>query len=248
MNIQILGWLFLLYLLVFEPFVERKETLQFAKNWKTNKNARLVMYKKGILRNWILGVVVLLLAWVCNIPLSKLGLRPIEIHYFSTFSMFTQILVILFVVWYFLYFYFYATIGVRIASKFSDRCRQYAIRKIKNVEFVTPRTGWEYWWWVVNAFTSAVEELAYRGFVFYFLPFIFPGVSIWFIVLVSISLEAIRYFPRWSAMKYVATSGLTFALCFVVFHSIFAAMLLHVIYDLRTLAVPFHWARREVSA
>jgi membrane protease YdiL (CAAX protease family) len=93
--------------------------------------------------------------------------------------------------------------------------------------------------------TSAVEELIYRGFIFFFFMSLFPSLALWWIACISIFIEACRYAPRWVAMKYVATSGLVFTLGYLFFDSVIPAMLLHIAYDLRTLLVPFHLARKS---
>lgn len=243
MPIIVFGWVLMVCVALVEPFFERREMQQFVQNYQLN-GARLTLYRRGFIRTWLIGIIFVGLCALLHITPHQLSLQEPSLNAFLEFPAYLQVLMGAFLVWWVAYFFLFAVCIVRIGQKF----RPYMLKKMTPVEGITPRTGAEYFWWIANAFSSPIEELIYRGFIFFFFITFYPSVPLFFIVLISIGLEAVHYAPRWAAMKYVATSGLAFTLCFLLFHSVIAAMILHVIYDLRTLAVPFHWVRKAKEA
>lgn len=238
--IQFFGWGLIAYVSLLEVFFERTAMKKFVKD--DNANSKKKLYIHGFIRTWALGVVFLACISLFSIYPHQLFLvfPSIEKGLFS-FHPYLQIGIILFLAWWVGYFFIFALGLVRIGNYF----RPYIINKLKPVESITPKTAPEYFWWIANAFSSPIEELIYRGFIFFFFTTFYPSVPIWCVIFISIGLEAVHYAPRWVAMKYVATSGLAFTLCFLIFHSIVPAMILHVIYDLRTLGLPFRWVREQ---
>ena len=237
----VFGILLIAYLLFLEPRFERKEMRNLISDYQSDTPVRLKLYKSAFYRTWILGLVVLFAILIAGTPLEKIGFRPITFTAFTHLPFLLKLALGIFLIWYFTYFYLFATIGARIFSRF----KPYLLSKMKPVENVTPRTKQEYIWWIANALSSAIEEFIFRGFIFYYFLLLLPQTPLRIIGIISILLESIRYFPRYAAMKYVATNGLVFTLAFLLFNSVFAAMIVHVIYDLRTLAVPFHWLRKK---
>lgn len=238
----IFGWLVIFYLLLLEPFLERRQMRRFSAEYSNAQtSARITMYKSAFSRTTLMGLIVILAVYFSPFTFSDIGFRAFSFSLFSKWPVVTQVASLAFLLWYIGYFFIFATCWVRI----DQRAKPFIMRKMRPVEFVTPRTSGEYFWWIANACVAAFEELVYRGFLFFFLFFMFPNIPILAVIIISVSLEIIHYFPRLAAMKYVGTSGLAFTLSYLIFDSVIAAMIFHVLYDLRTLAVPFHWVRQE---
>lgn len=233
--------LFFLYLVIGEPYIRHNGRKKFFANWKNIPNARCRLYQKDFIRNCSIGVVVLLAIWVFNIPMGKMGFRPVNIDILKTYSAFIQILIVLIFGWFFFYYYYFVTIGVRLNPMF----RPYLIDKVKAVASSAPTNFSEYCWWSMNSFAAFFEELVYRGFTFFSIPYLIPGIPLTVVAIIAILLEAVRYAPRLAAIQYVATRGFVFTLAYVVFDSLYIPIFLHITYSLRIMAVPFKWVQVE---
>ncbi len=232
-----------IYLIFGEPLIERIQYVKFFKSWETDIQARIRLYKQAFFRNWALGGLIIVAAWISDTPFSALGFRHVNFQLFYSYPTLIQIIILLSVLGYLFYFYFLAIFGIHL----NHNIREYVIKKIKPMQHLAPRTKSEYFWWVANALTAAIEELLYRGFIFFFLPIVFPKISILLIASISIFLDALRYVPRLSAMCFVASTGVIFTISFIIFDSLFPAMFLHIIHDLRALAVPFYLVKQDTN-
>jgi membrane protease YdiL (CAAX protease family) len=229
------------YLLFGEPYFERQSMAEFYQAYAHQHDARITLFRRAFFRTVTTGCCVLLFVSLMEgkIHFADLGFRSISMNHWIVWPLWVKWFIFAFLTWHFFYFFIFATIIVRYKSYF----RGYIIRKLAPVESIMPRSHTEYYWWVANSGAAMLEEVVYRGFIFYILPVFFPGISIVAVVIISVGLEVIHYFPRFAAMKYVGTSGLAFSLCYVLTQSIWIAMFYHFIYDIRTLFLPFSWVR-----
>ena len=239
-----LGLILIAYLVFIEPYLRNKSRKYFFTNYKTDKNARAKMYRQDFVRNIFIGFLVISLAWITSISPSELGLRPPSVHQFLAYPLIGKFILVAIFCWFIFYFFFFVTIGVRLHKRF----RAYLVNKVRVVAPSAPVTLKDHCWWTANALASAFEELAYRGFVFFLVFYLWPSASIWIAGVIAVLLEAVRYAPRFAAMKYVAERAAVFTLAFIVFHSLWAAIILHVIYNLRIMAVPFHWVQEDEAS
>lgn len=237
------GFLLLAYLLGVEPFLRSASRKRFFSSFQQDPHARSKMYQHDFMRNVFIGICTIVIAWICSISPTQLGLTRIDLQHLFTYPLLAQIIIIAIFAYFVFYFFFFVTIGVRLHKKL----RTYLVNKVKVVAPAAPCTLKEYLWWTANSFASVFEELAYRGFVFFFIAYLWHAAPVWFLGIIAVLCEAIRYAPRWAAMKYVATRAAVFTLAFVVFHSLYAAIILHIIYNLRIMAVPFHWVREDAQ-
>jgi hypothetical protein len=231
----------LIYLLVLAPVLENHAFAKFLRDLPSHPNARINLYRQACLTFTFLGILLLIFAKSQNIPYADLGLRTIDVHYFSSLSPYVQILSIGYLAWYIIYFFIFVIVAVRL----NQRLRNYFIRKVKAFHFIAPQTLKESLWWVATCMSAAGEELVYRGFIFYCGQHFLPNIPIGFIALFSIALEVLRHAPYLKSMKYATYSGISFTLSFLIFNSLYPAIIFHVIYDLRMLAMPFHWVREQ---
>ena len=245
MQLYVLGILLILYLIFIEPYLRSTSRKKFFSNWKDIKNARVKLYQKDFSRNILIGILTISTAIFGQVSfISDLGFHSPNFHFFLAYPWIIKTIFLAIFLWYFLYYYFFVTVGVRLNQK---KFRPYIVKKIKDVEPSAPRTFSEFSWWTLNSFASIFEEIAYRGFIFFFILFLFPNLSIWLVGIISVLTEAIRYAPRFDAMKHVATRGAIFTLSYILFDSIWIPILLHITYNLRIMAVPFHWAREDYA-
>jgi hypothetical protein len=239
MNVILFSLVFVIYLLWFDPKIGNHARSVFFSTYQ-EPNARVKLYQNTIQRNLILGLWVLALIYFFASG-QKLGLTPIDWTLFAHYSQTAQILITICFFSFFFYFFYFVTIGVRL----NPHLKPYLIEKIRPVAITAPQEKQEFLWWTVSSFSCIFEELAYRGFIFYFIFYLFPNTSLWIASFAAIFIEAVRYAPRLAAVRYVAIRASIFTLTFVVFHSLYAAIVLHIAYNLRIMAVPFHWALEQ---
>lgn len=225
-------WVFsfcMLYLTVGEPMVE---SLIFKTILKSphNNSAKITMYRRSFIRTWIELIALVLLLLYFKVPFKQLGFTPID---WPRFTWEAWILIAAAIL-YFVSFYLFTTILYR----FSDKVKEGTIKSLLPFHHVIPAASNEKVWWTVNSLCSVIEEFFYRGFVVFFLMHIFPGCSFAWAAVGSVFLDGIRYVARWKAAIYVFYSSAFFALSYGLFHSIYPAMILHVIHDLRILLAP----------
>lgn len=239
MLLDIWGTLFVLYLLTIEPFLEGRSIRNFAKSY-TSPDARLRLYRSAFIRTWFMGLLLFILCSAGNISSSQLGIRPFTFHFIYTQPWLVKYAIIAFLTWYFIYFYLFGTLIARFKP-----FHAYFIKKIGPSDSIFPRRSSEYCWWVANSFTACIEELIYRGFIFFFILRLLPNVQIWFVIVISVCIEVMRYIKWPAAIKYVITSGIASCLVYLLFDSLIAAAAMHILYDLKTLLFPFKLIREN---
>jgi hypothetical protein len=238
----VFGWLVIYYLLILEPRYEHKAQIKFNETIKENSDkARVMLYRQAFVRNWIMGLILLASLWFSGVSFADVGFRPIEWARVTTYSPGVSALLLVLLVLYLIYFYFIPLVGVYV----SLGLRKFVLKIITPMYQLAPRTKTQYTWWIANSLSASVEEFIFRGFVIFFLSYALPALPFWVVIIASLALDATRYKPRWMAVQYVFMTGIIFVAALLAFHSLYAAMLVHMIHDFRTLGVPFYLVRRQ---
>lgn len=110
--------------------------------------------------------------------------------------------------------------------------------KMKEYKDILPESPLDRVYWSINAFMSVVEELIYRGLILFYLPYFFPEVNIVYFILLSLTADAVRYVSRTNALGYVLFTSSMFIMTSLIYNSIYPAIVLHVLQDLRVLFMP----------
>jgi len=119
--------------------------------------------------------------------------------------------------------------------------RIYAMKKVSikqnmpdEVKALLPVTKKEKQVWVVTAVTAGItEELLYRGFFFYLMGEIFPGLNIFIILGISALIFGIGHiYQGFSETLKAMLMGVLFGLFYIAFGTIIPCIVLHVLQDL----------------
>lgn len=233
----------MVYLVVGEVLMESLVFSQFTHH-KGTKSSRALMYQKGFIRSWILAIFFFSIVFYYKLPLTDFGFRPVDLTGIANYSLITKIILILIAVAYFAYFYLFSVILYR----FNPSLKEKVIIKLLPFKEILPENKTERCWWMANSFTSFIEEVLYRGFVIFYLTTVFPGTSLLIAAVASVALDALRYVTRPAAVLYVIYSSTVFVLGYVVFDSIYVAILLHIIHDLRVLFMPLDAVYKRIRS
>lgn len=224
------------YLVFIEPILEAYYFKWFEKN-QNKARARIDLYRSAFLRNWMICLFILIVAYIYAIPFSKFGFRASSFSQYMTWDLNTYLMLACCVA-YFAYFYMYVFLPL-----FSHRLKNWVAKKLIPVVCIAPASASEKRWWVLSSLTASAEEVFYRGFIFFYVEMMLPGTSIWWAILTSVIVDALRYWHRPIAIFYVAYSALAFSSLYVLSGSILVPMIAHIIHDFRALIMPLKRAR-----
>jgi membrane protease YdiL (CAAX protease family) len=176
-----------------------------------------------ILFIWVPAIVVLVLSFIGNISLQDLGYQLITFNHNTWFTAITLIVSGLIFAYY---------IGRLILSLTSSKFREKQAVKIGDDEDV-PRTTKERKQHTLIVFSTATcEELMCRGFTAFLLQAVFPGISIFLVILISSVLFALAHL--YQGLRGVIEAGIfgviTMSL-FLVTGSLIFPMLFHFMTD-----------------
>ncbi len=220
----------LTYLFILEPYLEYRLYSDYTNNDQVD--AKVAMYRSAWLRNICVASCILFGAYYYSVPLSSLGFRALSWPH----SWISEVgFALMFIVYFFMFYWFTV-----IYYRFSPIVKSKVVSRLVPFSMVLPMTVFEKRWWAINAFSSSFEELIYRGFVFFAFIQCFPTLSIYLIAVLSVLLDGLRYIHRPAAMWYVLMSSIIFVTSFLLFQSIWPAIFLHTIHDLRVLFMPLN--------
>lgn len=232
----------LLYFVFVEPILDRMDRMQFGKNLALkNQSARVRFYLGGFCRTWLMCGYLIAVVIAYNIPIENLGFHAVLINESIQNNLFIMLLVLLIFCAYFFYFY----LCPLILHKFNFFVERHVRESLRTIAPLIPTNKFENFLWIINSLNAFTEELLYRGFVFFFIPYLWPNIHILFVIVISIFLDMIRYYPGYKSMQHVAITGFIYALSFFVFNSIYVPIVLHVIQDLSGLIMPYYLLKKN---
>jgi CAAX protease family protein len=223
--------LFIIYLFLVEPIAE---------HWAFNRHkasglasSKVKMYKNALYRNIFLLACVVVYCGYFHIPATAFGMRPVSIAAVSGYPAFILIPSLGYGLFYFAYLY-----APIILSYFDADVERSVRQKMDAYRDILPETSRDRCYWAINSLMSVIEEIIYRGFLLFYLPGLFPHIPILFFIALSLTGDAIRYVTRPNALWYVVLTSTTFVISSLLFNSLYPAIILHILQDLRILVMP----------
>ncbi|MCL2287154.1 MAG: CPBP family intramembrane metalloprotease [Firmicutes bacterium] len=133
-------------------------------------------YIRAIVYLWGTALAVLVMSFVGNISFADLGFRPVSLHnnvWFTTITLVVCGLVLIYFIW--------ALVSSLVKKKSKEKPVTDSV-----TEQVLPETAKERKMFLLLNFSSAMcEEMMFRGFTAFLLQAVFPGNSIFLVILIT---------------------------------------------------------------
>ncbi|MGA2887007.1 MAG: CPBP family intramembrane glutamic endopeptidase [Terracidiphilus sp.] len=240
--IKLFSVLVFVFLAVAEPLAEAAGYKTFMASLGTVRNARLRLYRAAFVRTWIVTLAIITATYFAKVPLAQLGLRSINMSVFMAWPLLGKSCIFVLLALFVLYM-----LSPILLSLLGAPIRAEVARRLEYVVHITPENTTEKAWWVANSITSVCEELIYRGFVFFACLLWWPAAPLALLVVVSCVLDGLRYAHRPAAALNVFLTGIISCLLFVMFGSLWIAMAVHFLHDIRVLAFPLAETRKLIA-
>lgn len=227
-------WLIIIFALVYEPIVGYFAFQKFKVDVRENQNARMKFYKNTILGLWVPTVFIMLLVAFTELTLKDIGLSALSINMetlgiFVTASVFIAALFYLISTLYYFIGYHYSE---KIKAKWMD-AKQKGMEQA-SFEVMLPVTKQEKKVWNYVSLTAGItEEIIYRGFLIYAFSYLFPDLSIWFVLLLSSFLFGLAHSYQGLTTGILRTTfiGFIFSILYIGLGSIWPIIVLHFLID-----------------
>jgi membrane protease YdiL (CAAX protease family) len=239
---KLIAVLVIAFLAVGEPLAEAAGYKTFMASLSTDRNARLNLYRAAFVRTWIVTLAIVMAMYFDRIPLAQLGLRPVDMSVFLAWPLLGKVAVSALLALFVLYM-----LSPILLSLLGTPVKEEVARRLEYVIHITPESTPEKAWWVANSITSVSEELIYRGFVFFACLLWWPAAPLAALVIVSCVLDGLRYAHRPAAALNVLLTGIVSCLLFIMFGSLWIAMAVHFLHDIRVLAFPLAETRKIIA-
>jgi membrane protease YdiL (CAAX protease family) len=224
----ILAFALAAYLVIVLPLMGRRRYRRFIREVQTHPEVRLRQYRKGIIREWALVGVVLVIGLMSGKSLRSLGLPTSTLfrfnagwtsYYLSVFVVASLIVLILF-------------------RKRTPRGKM--ARPLRGAIHLLPRSRVERTTFVGLAFTAGIcEEVLYRGFGLAFLHWAMPSVNLALdVVLTSLAFGAAHFYQGRSGVTATTLVGALLGAIMAFTGTLLVPIAIHAIFDLRLLALP----------
>jgi len=217
---DVLSHLLVAYMVLVWPWRGRRryQTLQ---NELTGgaSDVRIDVYRRMLLHQAGIVLVVLMIAWAGNIPRESIGLVMSG----------TQAQLVLMLL---------AAIGIS-GLFFRWKGDRFVKRMLEMAVAILPTTPIERWWFVVLSIGAGVsEELLFRGFLLYYLARYLPDLNVWPQILIASAVFGFAHlFQGWRGILATGALGAVFGLLYAVTGSLFVPVVIHAAIDLRILIV-----------
>lgn len=220
--------LLLIYLVMIAPISGYLEHNKLKREESRGTNKKLKAYQSTIIWSWIPVILILLLLLFSDVTFSNIGFRWINI-YTSTLN---KWIVIPFIALCLIYL-FYNVYSI-IILKFNKNARLEASKKLPEyAKTLFPITRLEKKTWIFVALTAGItEEIIYRGYLFFAFSFIFPSLSLFYVLLISTFIFGIGHIYQGKEVVKPTILGLVFGFAYIIFDSIIPIIVLHSVQDL----------------
>lgn len=182
-------------------------------------DVRIDVYRRMLLHQAGIVLVVLMIAWAGNIPRESIGLVMSG----------TQVRLVLMLL---------AAIGIS-GLFFRWKGDRFVKRMLEMAVAILPATRIERWWFAVLSIGAGVsEELLFRGFLLYYLARYLPDLNVWPQILIASAVFGFAHlFQGWRGILATGALGAVFGLLYAVTGSLFVPVVIHAAIDLRILIV-----------
>ena len=213
---EIVIWLFILFLLFYEPVIGYFDFQRFKQKVKTDSNARIKYYNNAIIRLWIPTIIILLLIGLTELSFKEIGLTIPTINteplgkWVTYLGLVIGLLYLLFVLYYIIGFHFSDKIKRELSIKKKEEWEQSVIAPLLPVS-EKEKKRWNY----VSLTAGLTEEVIYRGFTVFALAYLFPNFSIWAIILLSSILFGLAHTYQGFLMGFLRTTIFAILFCII---------------------------------
>ena len=182
-------------------------------------DVRIDVYRRMLLHQAAIVLVVLMIAWAGKIPRESIGLVMSG----------TQVRLVLMLL---------AAIGIS-GLFFRWKGDRFVKRMLEMAVAILPATPIERWWFAVLSIGAGVsEELLFRGFLLYYLARYLPDLNVWPQILIASAVFGLAHlFQGWRGILATGALGAVFGLLYAVTGSLFVPVVIHAAIDLRILIV-----------
>ncbi|ARK32491.1 CPBP family intramembrane glutamic endopeptidase [Halalkalibacter krulwichiae] len=226
--------LLLIFLVIYEPVIGYFDYQKFKKNVKTHDQARRNYYLNSIIGLWIPTLYIFLIVVFTDLTFAEIGLTLPSINTEPLGAVVTYSVVGLACLYYVGILYYF--IGYQVSSKIRASFMRAKEKEYEKTEFqeILPQTKEEKKLWNYVSLTAGVtEEVIYRGFLLFALPFLFPQLSIWLVILLASLLFGLAHtYQGWLIGVFrTMVFGVFFSILFIALGSILPLIVLHVLID-----------------
>jgi membrane protease YdiL (CAAX protease family) len=211
------------YMVLVMPWIGRYKYRKLQRRLATGEpDARVRFYRLTVLQQWALVVLILVFVRIASLPWRAIGLAPpaswsITRDLFITFAIAIVISVILF------------------------RCTgdRFLRRLLKMAGALIPENPTErFWFGAISLGAGVTEELLFRGFLFWYLGFFFPQLSLVQLIVISSAMFGFCHIYQ-GALGIVGTGVLGAVLMWMYLstESLILPITIHALIDLRILAI-----------
>ncbi len=195
-------------------------------------DARARFYRVTVLQQWALVVLILVFARAASLPWRALGVAapvswPVTRDLLITFAVAVAASVILF------------------------RCTgdRFLRRLLKMAGALIPTSSTERWWFAAVSLGAGItEELLFRGFLFWYLGFFFPQLTlVQLIVLASLMFGFCHIYQGWIGIVGTGVLGAVLMWMYLSTESLLLPVVIHALIDLRILAIFTSGRMRSLS-
>lgn len=218
--------LFLLYFVGYETWWGLTRYKKMLSDIACGQIQKSYLYSRTMAYWWIPTVLIVLLSAAKGITLNNYGLSWFKPHnnaYLLYISLGIALIYFIYLAYQLVAFRIYAMKKVNISPKVPD-----------TIKALLPVTRKEKLVWVFTSITAGItEEFIYRGFFFYLMGNLFPGLNIFIILGISALIFGAGHIYQ-GPMEAVKPMflGLVYGVFFIAFGSIIPCIILHAMQDL----------------
>ncbi len=216
------------YLTIFSPISGYYEIKKLKKNLELGTANKVKFFKETILWSWLPIFLIALLLLLTEMSLWDIGIKWIDISSSSLNIGIIYSLIGLSLL------YLGYNIYLIILFRTNDKSRKKTAATIqKDSQVFLPKTKQEKKVWRFLALSlGTTEEIVYRGYFFYALTFVFPELSIFYILLIVTIMFGLGHIYQGKGAIQPTILGLFFGIFYIVFGSILPVIILHIVQDL----------------
>ncbi|MEK3990375.1 CPBP family glutamic-type intramembrane protease [Robertmurraya sp. FSL R5-0851] len=230
---SIFYWMVLLFLMAYEPVYGYFDYQKFKRRVAQYPLERVKYYKKVMLGLWIPTVLILTITAFGPLNFQDIGFKGITINTstlgpwvtYCSFGLAGIYLVSL----------IYYLVGSKVSIKMRADIAELKKREHEKIAFkdILPHSKEDKRVWTYVSWTAGItEEIIYRGFLIFALFQLFPGLSIWPVLIFSSLIFGLAHTYQ-GILNVIKTSliGLFFAILYIGLDSIVPLIILHFLID-----------------